>query len=143
MSSIAVAQDLKLEPCAPEVTDNRRVLLIHQELKGVWFQMPVAHCILERLALLPKLQTQILLLEKRIEASDELIRIQQGTIGFSSEAQTTAEDALLSAVRAQRRAEEELDHWTNSRWLWAGVGSAATVVVTVLAVWAINAAASK
>jgi len=127
--------------CAPEIETNRRALIMHEEMNGMWFQMPVAMCMLERLNLLPVLSKRIMLLEHRNTSADELILIQQQSIDIAVSTQKAAEESLNAAIRGKREAERKLNHWTNSPWLWAGVGGVISFAITLTAIWAIDAAA--
>jgi hypothetical protein len=129
--------------CAPEVLTNRKAIIDHDGTSGLWYQMPVGLCMMDRLALLPSLVERIQLLENRRDSSDELIHIQQSMVDLSIRSQKKAEAALMSAVNGQREAEEKLNHWTNSPWLWASVGGIVTFAITLIAIWALDAATGK
>jgi len=137
LSSVVEAQDISLNidelklttKCAPEVESNRRALISNEEASGIWFQMPVALCIVDRLATMPALLERIKLLEHRRDSADELILIQQNMINLSIDAQKEAEIALKTSVKQKRELEEKLNSWEHSPLLWFGIGALAVAAI--------------
>lgn len=135
LSSIANAQDYKLdidnlhldEPCAPAVPEPRRAKLAHDGVVGYWFQYDVSRCMLTRLKVLPPLISRVGLLEERLEASNDVIRLQKESVSLANKSRESAENSLGAAIKGKRLAEERLDHWTRSPYLWLGIG----VIVTI------------
>lgn len=138
-SSITRADDLKINlselrldtPCAPEVPEPRRAKLSYEETDGYWFQEDIAKCMLARLSILPDLSVHLSLLEVRKNSTDDVISLQKETVRLANEAREEAQGALDSAIREKRRAEDRLNHWTRSPWLWFSVGVITTVGIMV------------
>jgi hypothetical protein len=125
-------------PCAPEVTENRRAVVVHGEDSGIWFHSDVARCLLGRLRLLPLLTQRVRLLDQRLTLSDERDALRTRQVALAGEEARIASDALEAAVRGRREAEEARDAWYRHPALWFTVGVVATVVLQVVAIWALS-----
>jgi hypothetical protein len=125
-------------PCAPEVSANRRAVLEHEGDGGVWFHMDVASCMLGRLSALPEYATYVRLLEERLSLSDRRDELRVFQVELAEKEAQTAAEALETAVRGRREAEESLGAWHRSRVLWFTVGVVATGLLVGLSAYAFN-----
>lgn len=145
--SMAHADDVSLdvgalhlnEPCAPEVEVQRRAILDYNGIKGIWFQYNVSLCMLDRLAMLPKLTERLVLLEDRKAADDKLIAAQDEINKVSIQARVEAESVLNKAIQGRKEAEDKLDSWARSPLLWIGVGVGSTVILLISGAVFLNA----
>lgn len=120
------------EPCAPDIQEfKRRAMIEYEGDLGYWFHKDVGKCMLQRLAILPRLGERLELFEERRTKANDLIHLQKETVRLANEARQEAENALGAAIREKRRAEEDLNHWTRSPWLWTGVGVVLTVGIMI------------
>ena len=126
------------EPCAPQVTQNRRTSLEVNGDAGFWFHTDVARCMLQRLTLLPQLNERVNLQEQRFSLVDERLSIEQERVTLAVQEAERATGALTAAVRGRREAQEALDAWYRAPALWVAVGVVLAVVLEVVAVYAIN-----
>lgn len=136
-SLTASAQDLPniSEPCAPEVVENRRAIVIHGGDGGIWFHMDVARCMLGRLAALPAYAEHVRLLETRLTLSDDRSALQAREVALATQEAETATEALTEASRGRREAMEQLVKERRWRSLWAALGVALTVALGSLSIW--------
>lgn len=132
-SLTAQAQDFDT-PCAPEVIETRRVLLEQAGQAGIWFHMEVARCMLGRLAALPGLQTELTLWETRREASEALETDLRRRGDLAIEEATAAREVLDEAIRARRRAEEDLHVWYRNPVFLIGTGAVLVVAIEIVAI---------
>jgi hypothetical protein len=139
-SAVAQAQPPLPEagaPCAPEVM-TRSALLTHAGQQGMWFHIDVARCMLARLEALPLYAERVRLLEQRLTLSDERHELMLRQVALAEEGERRAEQVLLNAERASRRASEEAGLERNLRWLWFAAGIVLTVAVQAVAIWALG-----
>lgn len=137
LSLTAQAQDFTL-PCAPEVTELRSGLLMNGEQQGMWFHLEVARCMLTRLAVLPELQLQLSLFEEREQATEALGASLRRRGDLAVQEAETAREALTAAVRARRRAEEDLDVWYRHPLFLMAAGAAVVVALEIVAIVIFN-----
>jgi hypothetical protein len=131
-------------PCAPQISEaNRRAMVEYNGNTGYWFHSDVGKCMLQRLAVLPILEERLLLYEERIEKSDDLVKLHVQMLNLSNGAREEAEGALESAIREKRRAEEQLNHWTRSPWLWFSVGTVTGIIVVIVSSYVVSAAVAQ
>lgn len=135
---MARAQDAPLPSvtgdCTPELTVNRRAQIPNAGADGIWFAMPLARCMLDRLTALPLYAERASLLEQRLVLSDRLTSIVREEQGLAVREADAARGALEAAVTRAREAEEDRDKWYRSPAFWALVGIAGTVLVEVVSV---------
>ena len=126
------------QQCAPEVQENRRAVVEHSGQPGLWFQREVARCLLNRVAVTVPLAERVYLLTQENERKDRRHEFQLEVTSQAEEGEQAAVGAVEAAVRGRREAEEERDAWYNSKGLWVGIGAVVTIILEVVAVWALN-----
>lgn len=147
--TLAEAQDAPAEPelptaaelstqCAPSIEANRRAALSHDGDQGFWFHGDVARCLLQRYSLVAPFAQRVELLEARLQLQSERDALQERRVALAVQEAETATGTLEAAVRRAREAEEARDAWYRSPALWFAVGVVATVVLEVVAIWAIS-----
>jgi len=97
---------------------------------------------LSRLAVLPELAQALDLWEARRDATEALGASLRRRGDLAVQEAETARSALTEAVRARRRAEEDLDAWYRSPTLWFVFGVVASVAVVVVTAYALDAVRS-
>jgi hypothetical protein len=134
------AQDLPsiAGPCAPEVSDNRRAVLVFDEDPGIWFHLEVARCMAGRLEALPLYAERVHLLGERLSLSEARDALRVREVELAEKEAETAAGALETAMRAAREAREDLDAWYRSPILWTAVGAVLAGGLIALAVWALD-----
>lgn len=132
----ALAQEL--EPCAPDITENRRAVREHNGSPGIWFHIEVARCMLTRLTETALYMRRISMLEERLQLSDERLELQQRVTSLAEQEAEQVSGALDAAIGRAREAEESRDAWYRHPALWAAVGVVLTVAVEAVAIWALN-----
>ena len=105
---------------------------------AVLFPRTTADCMLARLRLLPEVVRYADLLEQRIAHDDVRIGLRDREVALAAQEAETATAALEAALRRAREAEEDRDAWYRAPALWFTVGVVATVVLEVVAIWAIS-----
>lgn len=142
VSSSAMAQDDLLPDvsglCAPDVTENRRSVLAHEDDRGVWFHLDVARCMLGRLESLPLYVERVHLLEERLQLSDERIVLLQRQVELAEEGERQALAVLETSESRARKAEERAERERSLRWVWFGVGVVVVIAIEALALWALS-----
>lgn len=121
-------------PCAPDVAENRRAVLQHEGQSGIWLHSEVIRCMTARLATLPELQLQLRMFEERIDVSEGLEASLRRSRALAVQEAETAREALTAAVRARRRAEEDLDVWYRHPLFLLSAGAAVVVVLEIVAI---------
>jgi hypothetical protein len=121
--------------CAPEVPEElRRAPMLRLTVAGVWFHLDLTRCMVGRLSRLPLLVDRVRLLDHRLRLTNDLETALRAQVTLSNQMAAEATRALEAAVRGRRRAEERLDHWTRSPWLWMAIGVVATVGIEAASV---------
>jgi hypothetical protein len=139
LGSSCEARAQNLSECAPDYQGTRRVQLEHEGQPGFWFAMPVTRCILRYVLKLETLQVRVGLLEQRLTIRDEQVGLLREALSLSIDAEERALGALEAAERRRREAEERLDAWWRSPYLWVGVGIVVGVGTVVLSVQVLEA----
>lgn len=132
---------LKLDvPCAPQVMWPRRAAVQHEGVDGFWFQRDVGICMLERVALVPKLAQRVDLLQDKLDKTENLLTLNERVLKVSDEVAGRAEDSLMTAVKLKREAEEDRDSlFAGKPIVWIGVGVGVTIILEVVVVLVIGA----
>jgi hypothetical protein len=117
--------------CVPAAPEPRRARISYEGQLGFWFQFDVSICMLKRLRVLPPLAQRLTLLEERLESSNKVNVFQREMVSLANGARKKAEGSLYKAVQAQRRAEDKLNHWTRSPWLWFSVGIVSATIISI------------
>ncbi len=141
----AQAQELDLStelrlPCAPETALNRSAVLEHEGDAGVWYHLEVMRCMIGRLKALPRMAVELEQWEVRAAGSEALERSLTRRGDLAVEESEVARGALTAAVRARRRAEEDMYVWYRSPILWFAVGMVVTGALVALTAYGLNAA---
>jgi len=121
--------------CAPEVVEDRRVVLSHEGVAGVWFHRDIVLCTASRLRLLPLFADRVRLLEQRLTISDERHALMARQVALAEEGEQEAVGALEVSVGLARQAESRAARERLLRWLWASLGVVITGAVFALSVW--------
>jgi ElaB/YqjD/DUF883 family membrane-anchored ribosome-binding protein len=115
-------------PCAPDVPEpQRRSVMSHQGQAGLWFHVDVARCMAERLTVLPLYAERVRLLEQALELRDQRHELALRQVEVLEQSERIAVDALATAERRAREAEERASRWHRHPALWFIVGVAATI----------------
>lgn len=127
--------------CAPEIPeDQRRALIERDGQAGIWFHIDLARCMLARLAVLPEYAQHVRLLEERLTLGGERAFLEARRADLAVGEANVATEALEAAVRARRRAEEDLNAWYRHPALWAVVGLVLGVTLVALSAYVLDAA---
>jgi len=124
--------------CAPEFEGTRRATVTVDGQVGVWFAAPVARCILADLEELPHVRVRVTLLEERLTLRDEQVERLRRAVGLAAEEAQTAADALETAVRLRREAEDSARVWWRSPVLWFAVGVVVSAGLVALTAYALS-----
>jgi hypothetical protein len=117
--------------CRSEVPSAQ---LAQNGVNGMWFPMPLARCLLERITVLPLYAERVRLYGERLVLSDRLTAIVREQTVLAVREADLARGALEAAVRRAREAEEDRDRWYRSPTFLVCLGVVSTVLLEVAAV---------
>lgn len=122
--------------CAPTAEGARRAVVEHEGTRGIWFNMAVAECMLERLTVLPLYVERVRLLEDRLSITDDRTTLLRHQLHMTEESEERAVEAM-GALRVSLQASRKLVARERSlRWVWFGAGVVVVVAIEALALWA-------
>lgn len=139
-----VASLVAVSVCAQELPDvsapcpdaSRIVTMSNGDASGFWFPTTTGRCTLQRLQSLPLFVDRIRLLEQRLRLGDERTELLRRQVASAEASEQQAVEALESAERLARQAQERAAKERTLRWVWFGVGVVVVVAVEALAIWA-------
>jgi len=126
------------ELCAPEV-QLRSVQLSYKGHPGVWFDVEVARCLLERVQAADQHRALIGDYEERHLVTLDLLDLTERQRDLAVLEADRALVGLKSAVKLQGEAERKLQAPGRSRGLWFAVGLVSGVVLVGLSAYALSA----
>lgn len=100
-------------------------------VEGIWIPSTAHRLILADLREIPEQRTRVKLLEEKLSLQTGNLKDLRLAVAVTTEARKEAVGALGAAVRGKREAEEDRDSWLRSPVLWAGIGLAGGIAITV------------
>ncbi len=100
-------------------------------VEGIWMPSTAHRLILADLREIPEQRRRVKLLEEKLSLQTGNLKDLRLAVAVATEARKEAVGALGAAVRGKREAEEDRDSWLRSPVLWAGIGLAGGIAITV------------
>lgn len=115
------------------------------QVPGMWFPMPTSRLMLCEVQELRLRRQELSLAEQQLELHRDQAVLLREQVDLAVEAEGRLEGVVTAAERrakdaelAQEKAEDELDAWHRSPFLWFGVGIVTTIVLEVAAVMVLD-----
>jgi hypothetical protein len=109
------------------------VVMARGENRGVWFSLKAAIELQQSHLKIPELTALVTQLEEVNTLHTEEIELYQKTIKEHEAIQKSLQVQADDSIRRARRAEEQLDAWHRSPWLWLGIGIGTTLAIGITA----------
>ena len=128
----AKAQDAEAPACAPEVTENRHAFVLHEGQPGIWWNEPVARCLIAGFGALRLVKEELSLTNMQLRLrSDQLAKYQQAV-----SASVAVEIEIRKALELAKSHAET--GFLESPLLWGPVRFGLGLAVTVLTMFAVR-----
>jgi hypothetical protein len=108
------------------------VVMDRDETRGVWFALPLASSLRISHLKVPELEKQIAKLEEAEMAQRDQVALYVRAAEEQKKIVSVIDGQNQLLTSRAHRAEEELDAWYRSPWLWFGAGVALTITTGVV-----------
>jgi len=114
---------------ANSTPDSNCVVMRRNDVRGVWFALPAAEKLRASHRIAAELRLQVDGLERVVKLKDEQLALVARALEEQHTAIVAVQQANDRLVSRAHRAEESLEAWHRSPWLWMSVGVVATLMV--------------